>query len=331
MPTTEIIQKLTSFAKLHRSRFASNMGECMDEAERRIGSLRGETTEEVRRRFSKQQITQAPRFNKHLHSLMRTKFEATGVEDGLAWVCLEGGRKFYSPISHAALQRQYSYVSDLISPQITEDTLLAAIDAVQRYVTDFTWPPEEILPAGGSAKIIELGAYLGHKTVRFAEELAYSGGKVLAVEMMPDNCEILRRNVEANGFQDVIEVLPVGVWNKAGEVPIFSKGRQRNSILPIDKLEDGERLRAEVRTLDQIIDGWGQDHIDLVFVTVNGVEVHVLEGMSADRQDVHSFFVAAPYLDKDKTTNSGRCREIFTLYGYKLIDVGNPNRVVAVR
>ncbi len=197
------------------------------------------------------------------------------------------------------MRRQYPYVADVLPSAVNEDTFLAAIDVVQRYITDFAWPPAGLVREDNRANIIELGAYLGHKTIRFAEELSGSGGKVLAVEMMPDNCAILRRNIEANGFGDVIDVMPVGVWNEHSVKIGYSKGRQRNSIVPIDKLEDGERIEIRTETLDWIIDTWSVTPVDLVFVTVNGVEVEILEASHPEERNVRSIFIVAEYNRKE--------------------------------
>jgi FkbM family methyltransferase len=234
---------------------------------------------------------------------------------------------FYSFVSKPHHRNEYKYIADTLSEVITEEAYLAAIDVVQRYITDFAWPPDGLVPQG-SANIIELGAYLGHKTVRFAEELAGDAGRILAIEMMPENCEILRRNVVENGFEKIIDVRAVGVWRETGTVEIYSKGRQRNSILPIDKLHDGTRILASVETLDRIIDDWRVSPVDLVFVTVNGAETQVLEGFHPEGRDVHAFFVATPYTIGERPS-SDVCQEMLDNKGYTIVDLNNRNRVVA--
>jgi FkbM family methyltransferase len=294
----------------------------------RLAEARGESVDQVRKRFSEEEIARCPRrFNRHLAAVRRAKLARTGVRDGLAFVELDSGRVFYSFLSKPNRRNEYKYIADTLSDVITEETYVAAIDVVQRYITDFAWPPDGLVPEG-NANIIELGAYLGHKTIRFAEELAGNGGRILAVEMMPENCEVLRRNVVENGFERIIDIRAVGVWRETGTVEIYSKGRQRNSVLPIDKLEDGTRILASVETLDRIIDDWGVSPIDLVFVTVNGAEAQVLEGFHPESRDVQAFFVAAPYTVGERP-NSDVCREMLGGKGYTIVDLSNRNRVVA--
>ena len=300
----------------------------------RLAEAREETVDEVLGRFSPRELSKSPsRFSKHLPAVTAAvragKLVSTGVRDGLAYSQLDSGRVFYSYLSSARLRREYRFIADTLPSYITEDTYRAVIDVVQRYITDFAWLPEGLVSTA-RANIIELGAYLGHKTIRFAEDLAGDGGRILAVEMMPGNCEILRRNVIENGFGSVIEVRDVGVWHQPGTVQVFSKGCQRNSILPIEKLADGNRLLADVETLDQIIDRWNVHPIDLVFVTVNGVEVEALQGFHPQGRDVKAFFIAAPY-SLGQTANADLCRTLLAECDYRLIDVGNSNRVVAER
>lgn len=302
----------------------------VEESAQLLAEARNESLEAVLSRFGRKALERLPRrFSKHLKALRAASLTATGVRDGLAWATLDNGRIFYSPISHAALKREYHYIADTLPYCITADTYLAAIDVVQRYLTDFTWPPHGLCRSG-AANIIELGAYLGHKTVRFAEELAKDDGKVLAVEMMPANCEILRRNVVENGLEGVIEIREVGVWNEPGAVRVFSKGRQRVSILPIENLQNGNESFATVDTLDKIIDQWNVYPIDLVFITVNGAEIEALHGFHPEGRDVRAIFVAAPY-ERDGRPNYEVCRELLVERGYELVDVGNPHRVVGKR
>jgi FkbM family methyltransferase len=295
-----------------------------------IAEARGTSVEEVNSKFRPAELKYAPKtFSKYLADLRDTLIDSTGIEDGLAWVKLKSGKVFYSPITHGRLKREYSFISDTIPSSITADTYLAAIDVVQRYLKDYAWPPEGLVKNTG-ANIIEFGAYLGHKTVRFADELASGGGKVLAVELMPENCEILVKTINANGLQNVIEVMPVGVWKESGMVEIFSKGRQRNSILPIEKLENGERYNLPVLSINEIVQQWGVSPVDLGFVTINGAEVEVLSAFDANKGLIKSFFVAALYNDGEQS-RADLCRDVLKSKGYRLIDINSRSRVIATR
>lgn len=294
-----------------------------------IAAARGETPAQVIARFSTDDLARAPKsFSKHMGSLRKTRFEEAGVRDGLAYVRLPDGKVFYSYISQPNHQRAFEFVSDTVPDGITAETYLISLDIAHRYATDFSWPPAAICPPKGGV-IVECGAYLGHKTVRFAEELVGREGKVLAIEMMPDNVEILRRNVSENGLDGVIEIVEAGVWNAPGTLPVKGKGRQRNSLLEIDKIDVDRDVEVRVDRLDTLIAEWGVPMVDLVFMTINGAEIEAVEGLDPDTTRIKGLFVAAPY-ERDGRSNAEICREKLIGKGFDILPESGGNRVFAV-
>ena len=292
-----------------------------------IAKARTETVEQVKSRFSKLQLGLAPRsFSKHIPALREMEFVETGVSDGMAYAKLHDGHTFYGFKSMPNHRRAFEFVKDLLAPEINEDTFLVALDVVQRFATNFTWPPEEITPPKDGI-VVECGAYLGHKTIRFAEELV-PDGKVLAIEMMPENVKILKKNIEANNLQHRIDVMEFGVWNESGELEVRGKGRQRNTLVDLDKLSDDTGVMARVETLDNILDSWGQNRVDLLFITVNGAEVESIAGLNQWLQRVRGIFVAAPY-ERDGQKCSDICRNLLKEKGCEILDTTNSNRVIA--
>jgi FkbM family methyltransferase len=292
-----------------------------------IAQVRGESIEEVRHKFSNDELSTAPRsFSRHISTLRDARFLETGVSDGMAYAKIPDGHVFYGFQSMPNHRRAYKFVQDLLPKEITEDTFLVAIDVAQRYATDFTWPPPEILPPSDGL-VVECGAYLGHKTIRFAEELVPEG-RVLAIEMMPDNVEILRKNIKENGLENRIDVMEYGVWDSPGELEVRGKGRQRNTLIELDKLSNDTGVIAKVDTLDNLLDSWGKNHIDLIFITVNGAEVEALKGLDRWLSKVGGMFVAAPY-EREGRRCSDICVELLQKKGCTILSSSNPSRVIA--
>ncbi len=293
-----------------------------------IAKVREETPDEVLRRFSTTELASAPRsFSKHIPALRQAElFIETGVRDGMAFARTSDGRIFYGYTSRNNHRRAYKFVHDLLPSTITEDTFLVCLDVVQRYATDFTWPPEEILPSK-SGIVVECGAYLGYKTIRLAEELVPEG-QVFAIEMMPDNVEILRRNIKENNLEDRVSIIEAGVWKESGELFVKGKGRQRNTLVDLEKLQENTGVKARVDTLDSLLDEWGTEPIDLLFITVNGAEVEAIEGLNRWLPKVKAFFVAAPY-ERDGQANSDICKVLLKERGCHILNSSNANRVIA--
>jgi FkbM family methyltransferase len=293
-----------------------------------IAKVREETPNDVLRRFSKTQLASAPRsFSKHIPALRQAKFLETGVRDGMAFARTPDGYIFYGYTSQNNHRRAYQFVRDLLPSTVTEDTFLVCLDVAQRYATDFTWPPEELLPPK-SGTVVECGAYLGYKTIRFAKELVPEG-QVLAIEMMPNNTEILRRNIEENSLSHRVSIIEAGIWKEPGKLTVKGKGRQRNTLVKLEKLQDNTGIEVRVDTLDNLLNEWGIKPIDLLFLTVNGAEIEAIEGLCQCLPQVKGIFVAAPY-ERDGNPNSDICRVLLKERGCRILSSSNLNRVIAL-
>ena len=307
-----------------------NMNLSAEELERfnRLCEARGEDADTVARRFDLEAIRKVPRrFSKHMNALRTMQFSEAGVRDGLAYVRLPNGRVFYGYTSRENHRRAYAYVCDSISSVITEDTYLLCLDIAQRYATNFAWPPKEILPPPGGT-IVECGAYLGHKTVRFVDEVVGKKGKVLAIEMMPDNVEVLKRNIRENGLDKIVDVLESGVWSQSGALPVKGKGRQRNTLIETEQLNVDREVLARVDTLDAILHEWGQPFVDFMLMTINGAEIEALEGMAKSFDIIRAMFIAAPY-EREGRPSSEICRELLLARGCQILESSRGGRLYA--
>jgi FkbM family methyltransferase len=225
---------------------------------------------------------------------MNAEVEHAGVCDGLSFLKIPNGRMFYGYISHRNHQHAYHYVRDLLPKQLNKDTFLLGLDVVHRYVSDFAWLPEKFLPGRGGI-IVEAGAYLGHKAIRFVDEVVGTEGKVLAIEMMPDNVRILRKNIIENGLESCIDVLEAGIWKEHSKVKVYGKSRQRNTIIHLEKLDEDTGIVVPTYSLDEILENWGHEPVDLLYVTLNGAEIEALQGLNVKLNSVKIMFIASPY------------------------------------
>ena len=299
----------------------------LDRAEK-IAAVREESVETVIARFGAEALHRAPgSFSKHIPSLRRLQIADAGCADGIAWVRLPDGHLLHSPESEPPHKRAFHFVQDLLPPQLDETTFLAGIDAVQRYANGLERIPSELRPPR-DGRIVECGAYLGHKSIRFAESFVPEG-EVLAIEMMPRNAEILGRNVDANNLSGRISIIEAGVWSEAGVIDVWGKGRQRNSLIPLEHIKVDTGVKARVDTLDQLLDEWRRPTIDLLYVTINGAEVEALDGLDRWWPAIHGIFIVSPY-DRDGRACSDICREMLASRGCMLIDVG-VDTIVAAR
>ena len=108
-------------------------------------------------------------------------------------------------------------------------------------------------------------------------------GKILAIEPIPQNADVLRRNVEINGLGSAITVVECGVWNKCGRMPIFGDGETRFALTRVDQMNQNDlSFEVETNTLDELLKKWDEPKIDFLDIQVNGAEAEVIEGLDTE-------------------------------------------------
>jgi FkbM family methyltransferase len=86
-----------------------------------------------------------------------------------------------------------------------------AVDALAPYVE-----PDSV--------ILDIGASMGFFTIPAARLARSVGAAVVSYEPVPANADLLRSNVELNGFQDLVTVRPVGLGPAADELAMVVEG-----------------------------------------------------------------------------------------------------------
>ena len=126
--------------------------------------------------------------------------------------------------------------------------------------------------------VIDIGANIGYYTIMFAK-LVGDSGKVIAFEPDPTNYELLKKNIEINGFTNVIleqkalsdnpgkMMLSLNNENTAGHHLDFKNENSINSI------------EVDVLSLDDYF-SYKNIKINFIKMDVEGAESNVIKGMS---------------------------------------------------
>ena len=126
--------------------------------------------------------------------------------------------------------------------------------------------------------VVDVGANIGYYTL-LAAHLVGDEGKVFAFEPDPNNYSLLCKNIEVNGYRNVIPVRKA-VFSKSGEMELFldesNLGGHSLSEANVDK---GASIMVEVTSLDDYFRNTDYK-IDVIKMDVQGSEMAVLEGMA---------------------------------------------------
>jgi FkbM family methyltransferase len=131
---------------------------------------------------------------------------------------------------------------------------------------------------GRGGYLLDVGANIGLIAIPFAK---VTGKPVFAVEAVPDNVAVLRRNVERNGLHDAITIMPFALGDQPGVAQIQVEGDLRpgegtgtGNILPPESTW-GVRQPVEVQRLD---DAGLPPGCSVIKIDTDGYDLKVLQG-----------------------------------------------------
>lgn len=210
------------------------------------------------------------------------KIMKSGVENGIPYIKLEDNKKFFSHFPDDVQRVLYrKFLPDSIKQTLCEEAVNVALDIIKRY-----YGPKDKKKSQDEGKyydfkqgnvVVEAGAFIGFYAMR-ASELAGENGKVIAIEAVPENFEIMKRNVEANGLKNVI-LVNKAVWNTSQKIKFYREGKQIGSITK-EVVSTDKFIEVQAETIDAILKENGISKIDFIRIQLNGVELEALEGMN---------------------------------------------------
>lgn len=224
--------------------------------------------------------------------------ETAGIaDDGVPFIRLLGGPTFFGHGPNRMQRILYRlFTTAPFRKRIPVEAYNVAWDIVLRYWRDGHINQQRCYKLKAGDIVIEAGAYVGYYTIKMAN-LVGPEGRIIAIEPVDENREIIVRNLAANHINNVT-VLPYAIWNKKGTSEFHLTDRQKNSLLA-DLLGDRGPIHSRsvpTNTIDNIVAELGIDYPELVIITINGAEIEALEGMShlLDQHKSH-LVVAAKY------------------------------------
>ena len=122
--------------------------------------------------------------------------------------------------------------------------------------------------------LVDIGANAG----LFSLLAASMGRPAIAFEPVAANLAILLRNIEANGFEDAIEVLPIALSDTVGIAPFYGRGQGASLVAGWAGQPAFDRVSVPTNTLDRLLGARLKGRRAVIKVDVEGAELAVLRG-----------------------------------------------------
>lgn len=124
---------------------------------------------------------------------------------------------------------------------------------------------------------VDIGAHIGYYTLLVAR-LVGKTGKVYAFEPADDSYALLVKNIEINGYNNVIPVKKA-ISNKSGAKKLFLNPRNKADNRLWNSEKGYECINIEETSLDEFFETY-DSKIDVIKMDIEGYEMKALQGMN---------------------------------------------------
>jgi len=175
---------------------------------------------------------------------------------------------------------------------------------------------------------IDIGANIGAYTVLVGRELK-DKGKVITIEPMPGNFEILKKNIELNNLNNIIP-LQIALGDKEEKADFYldneGKGGGAHSLVKESPYVTTNKITVNVRKLDNIVKELKINRIDLIKIDVEGGEADVLKGSINTLKKFHPKIIVEAWNE----SYLSKIKKILEPLGYKIKKIDTVNYLATI-
>lgn len=148
------------------------------------------------------------------------------------------------------------------------------------------YPPELLGLSKNSPQqpvVLDCGGHIGSFTMYVKS--CWPNAKILVMEPVPDNLQLLRSNIARNSLTDV-SVIPFALYGQSGTFYIDLAGKQFDAVhVTTEKPDHNNFVTIEAKTLAEVLTETSTPVIDLLKLDIEGAEYHIfahsLDALSA--------------------------------------------------
>lgn len=175
---------------------------------------------------------------------------------------------------------------------------------------------------------VDVGAHIGYFTLIMAR-LVGDSGRVIAFEPETNNFQLLIKNIEINGYNNITPVnKAVSNINGRAVLHVDGLGMGSHSLaVKHPNRPQNQVLEVEVQTLDSFFAG--SDVINFVKIDVEGAEMTVLQGMEGIIERNNDLMIITEFLPHGLLAFGTQPRDFLKAvegYGFSIYDIGEGGR-----
>jgi len=176
--------------------------------------------------------------------------------------------------------------------------------------------------------VIDVGANIGYYTLIFAK-LVGEEGKVFAFEPAPENFALLKKNVEINGYKNVV-LIQKAVSNKTGRIRLYLSEVEGTTHKIYDSHDGRKSIEIEAISLDDYFEDYNGE-INFIKIDAEGSEASVFQGMQNLLEKNKGVKITTEFFPsalKESGIEPGEYLDLLLKYGFKLYDINERRKRV---
>jgi FkbM family methyltransferase len=237
---------------------------------------------------------------KRINSTLINIVESSIVNENISIIQLSNGRLFTGEQAKKHHRRLHFLLKKQLRKKIPATLMKVLFDIDFRYMNreDHFLDLEEgkYLKLREGDIVFEVGAYIGYHSMRLSE-LVGNTGKIVAIEAIPSNYDIMKKNIELNNLNNIIPI-NIAIWKNKGNISMNVDEDQKNSIAK-NIINTKNVVGMPCNTIDNIFHELNLTKVDFIRIQTNGAEIEALEGMNKVFEHKPKLLVAVPYKNKD--------------------------------
>jgi len=167
-------------------------------------------------------------------------------------------------------------------------------------------------------RIIDLGAQTGVFTLSLLAQNKLL--QVTCVEVTTENFQVLKRNIEQNGFSKQVALIHKAVWGKTGESLSLHMSKHNSGSHSV-VIDDSGRVNGETVQTISLKDVVGAETCDVLKIDIEGAEYDVLYGTDSETfSRIRHIVMEAHFLDEKR--NAPAIETFLVQRGFEVIREG---------
>jgi FkbM family methyltransferase len=206
------------------------------------------------------------------------------------------GRTFFDRTPVGAREKEmYAFLRDRFPKPMTLEEFQVLSLCQSQYAILLDEPDAYVMPGPGQI-CVDAGSFVGYKAMAMADIVGREG-RILAIELDEDNFNLQQRCFAVNNVETYVTGICAALSDTEAphELMTSVKGTMQHSLTRFDGFRVRNSRQVQTKRLETVLTEAQIPYVDVLHVSVNGHEAHVLNGLGSYAGKVGTFCVMVPY------------------------------------